>query len=360
MLQNDYDVIFERVAQVANEYLVERSKEVETARLLLPALLEPRIEDRDTALSDPRYHSLELVHLLLRRSCGLWLTEPLAATKAASLAAQIADRLPPPRYGSCAVEEARAQAWAYVGNSLRVLGELRPAAVALRIAADHLVAAGCDPLLEAELLSFTASLRDSEGEPAKALPLINRVQAIYRSTGDRRLEARALISKGALLGNSGKYRSAISWLCKALNLLDLENEPFLVLCAEHNLMTYLVHSGKPKKAQDLLKTKRSLYVDLAHWSVLLKLRWLDGSIARHLGDLEAAESLFWLARDGFLEQGFELDAAVMALDIAEICRLQGRDSHAKRLTAEAIPVLESYGAIRQAEAARRFFAKVGG
>lgn len=360
MSQNDYDAIFERVALVADEYLSDSARKVETARLLLPVLLEQSAEDRDTTLADPRHRSLELVHLLLRRTRGLWLTEPMAATKTASLAAQIALRLATPRYGTCALEEARSQAWAYLGNSLRIVGDLRSAATALRLAAEHLVAAGCDPLLEAEILSFTASLRDSEGQPAKAIPLIDRARSIYRCVNDRRLEGKALVIKGMLLGNACRHRKAISLIRKGLALLRIDDDAVLVAGAQHNMASFLAASGRPKQAQDLLTETRKLSIELGNRSLLLRLRWLDGLIARQLGDLQVSENLLWLARDSFFEHGFELDAAVMMLDIAEICRLQGRGSSAKQLTAEAIPVLESYGAVRQAEEARRFFAKGGG
>jgi tetratricopeptide (TPR) repeat protein len=360
MLQNEYDAVFERVSRVAADHLDASSREAEAAGLLLPALLEQGAADREVALADPRYESYELARLLLARSLARWPADPFAAMKAASLAVGIADRLAASRYGTGPVEELRAQAWAYLGNTLRIVGDLRPAATALRIAAEHLVAAGCDPLLEAEILSFTASLRDSEGQPAKALPLIDRARAIYRSADDRRLEGRALVTKGMLLGNACRYGKALSLIRKGLALLAMEDEPALVSGAQHNMASFLAASGRPRQARDLLAENRRLYIELGNRSLLLRLRWLDGFIARQLGDLTASESFLWLARDGFLEHGIELDAALATLDIAEICRLQGHDSYAKRLTAEAIPVLESYGAVRQAEAARRFFAKVGG
>jgi tetratricopeptide (TPR) repeat protein len=359
MHQNEYDSMFERVAEAASEYLARSSREAEAARSLLPCLLEWWGRERDASLLPSRHCSLELVRLLLARGLDLCLPEPSAAVKAFSLAAAVADRLETARYGTGSVEEIRARAWSSLGNSLRVLGELRPAAKALRAAAGHLVNAGGDPFLEAELLGFTASLRDSEGQPARGLPLIELARKIYRSAGDRRLEGRVLISKGILLGNAGRYRRSCFWTRKGVALVSLDDEPSLVLGAQHNLLYFLALGGSAREASDLLAEKRPLYVALGDWSLLLNLRWLDGFLARQRGDFKASENFFWMARDGFLEHGLELDAALAMLEIAECYAAQQRWASARSLTAEVIPVLESCGALRQAEGARRLFQAAG-
>jgi tetratricopeptide (TPR) repeat protein len=290
---------------------------------------------------------------------GSDLPEPSASAKFFSLATALADRLETWRYGTASIEEVRAQAWSYLGNSLRILGDLPRAATALRVAAEHLVNAGGDPFLEAELLSFTASLRDSEGRPAQALPLIERARKIYRGAGDRRREGRVLASKGKLLGEAGHYRESCFWTRKALSLVFLDDEPSLVLGAQHNELYFIALGGRPRKALDLLSQRRPLYVAYGDWSLLLKLRWFDGLLARQLGDLRASEGFFWMARDSFLEHGLELDAGLAMLEIAEIYAAQSRRADAKSLAAEIIPVLESYGSFRDAEAARRLFQAMG-
>jgi tetratricopeptide (TPR) repeat protein len=354
MLQNEYDAIFERAALVADERLHARLEEIETAKSLLPDLWKQLSVDREGALAESRYHTLEVVRLLVARSFELS-PEPTEAAKTAAMATAIADRLETSRYGFGVVEEARTRAWSSLGNSLRAVGNLRSAAVAFRIAAGHLVSAGGDPILQAELLSFIASLRDSEGRPAQALPLIDRVRTIYQEAGDRRLEARALITKGMLLASTGRFRKAHSWTHRGISLTPMGDDPALHLGAQHNLLYFLAMSGSPRKALNLLAEKRGLYIELGNRSLLLKLRWLDGTLARQLGDLSAAESFFLLVRDGLLEQGLELDAALAVLEIAKGYMMEGRRSCVKSLTAEVIPILESYGALQQAEAARHLF-----
>jgi len=142
-------------------------------------------------------------------------------------------------------------------------------------------------------------------------------------------------------------------------LVSWEDHPALVLSAKHNMVSFLAVSGDLQRAKDLLGDSRRLYIDLGDRTYLLRLRWLDGYLARQLGDLKTSETLLLMTRDGFLEQGLELDAALALLEIAEVYVSQGRTSDARKLAAEVIPVLESYGAHRQAEAARRLFRLAG-
>jgi len=359
MVSSEYDVMFERVGRAVDEYLDAGAREAETAKSLLPNLQNLLAKDRAGALSDPRYHSLAIVRLLLARCSDLTTADPSTAIKSGTMAVVIADRLETSRYGTSQVEEVRARAWALVGNSLRILGDLGAAAVALRTAAEHLVSAGGDPLLESEILSFAASLCDSEGRPAAALPWIDRILRNYRDAGDRRLQGRALFLKGLLLGNAGRYRQGISSISKGMALVSWEDEPALLLSAKHNQTSFLAAGGKLRKAQDLLNDNRRLYIELGAPTYLLRLRWLDGFLARQRGDFKASENLFWMARDGFLEQGLELDAALVMLEIAEGYAAQRRGASAKSLAAEVIPVLESCGSLRQAEEARRLFQAAG-
>jgi hypothetical protein len=220
---DEYDGVFDKVARAAHMYLDAHSGATELAKVLLPELVGQPLS-RQAIQTDPRYHSLELSTLLLARSQSLWMSEPAAATEAASLAVVIADHLDARRYGVSAVEEARARSWSYLGNGWRILGDLRSAARALRVAAEHALILGGDPLLEAEILSLTASLRSSQGQPASALPLIGRARVIYREAGDRRLEGRCLIVEGMLHGNAGHHGKAISVTRRAMSRLRMEDD----------------------------------------------------------------------------------------------------------------------------------------
>jgi len=79
-------------------------------------------EHRRRALvaGDPRFASLPLAERLARSCRAAWLDDPLAAVELARLAAAVASRLDPGLYGERQVADARALAFAHLGNSYRV------------------------------------------------------------------------------------------------------------------------------------------------------------------------------------------------------------------------------------------------
>ncbi|HEY4574737.1 MAG TPA: hypothetical protein VIJ26_12250, partial [Thermoanaerobaculia bacterium] len=100
---------------------------------------------------------------------------------------------------------------------------------------------------------------------------------------------------------------------------------------------------------------RSLYLTLGEQTHLIRLRWLEGRIARDLGRLDQAETALREARDGFIERGIGFDAARVSLDLATVYLRQGRTADLKRLAAEMVPVFESRDVHQEALAALLLF-----
>jgi hypothetical protein len=103
---SQYDPVFERISRTARDSLAAYFREAEPARHLMASLLAECPSARAEVVSNPRFHSLPLVNLLLSRSSDLWATEPSSAIDAASLATRIADQLESARLGMATVEEA--------------------------------------------------------------------------------------------------------------------------------------------------------------------------------------------------------------------------------------------------------------
>jgi hypothetical protein len=82
----------------------------------------------------------------------------------------------------------------------------------------------------------------------------------------------------------------------------------------------------PSQERSLAETRR-LYVELGERMNLTRLRWLEGKIARELGQLEEAEAALEEARGTFLEHGIGIDAALVSLDLALSMRCAGRRSY---------------------------------
>jgi hypothetical protein len=74
---------------------------------------------------------------------------------------------------------------------------------------------------------------------------------------------------------------------------------------------------------------------------LIRLRWLEGKIARELGQLEDAEAALKEARGAFLSQGIGIDAALVSLDLAVLYAQRGETAAIRHLAAEMVPVFQA-------------------
>jgi tetratricopeptide (TPR) repeat protein len=79
-------------------------------------------------------------------------------------------------------------AWACLGNACRVASDLRRAEEALDEAEARLRRSGGEAYAEAQIFSYRASLRNSQGLFREAVKLRDRALAIYREAKDRHLE----------------------------------------------------------------------------------------------------------------------------------------------------------------------------
>ena len=134
-------------------------------------------------------------------------------------------------------------------------------------------------------------------------------------------------------------------------------EPGLLVSARHNLIGFLNESGRHEEAMRTLEETRSLYFTLGEQTHLIRLRWLEGRIARDLGHLNQAEAALREARDGFIERGIGFDAARVSLDLATVYLQQGRTADLKRLAVEMVPIFESRDVHQEALAALLLFLK---
>ena len=354
--RSEYDRAFECAAERASRRLASILKEADEAGELLVELLRaPAAEREKLVRTDERFQRLKICELLESELRDLWSDDPASVVELAELAVRIAERLDSDRYGEKLVEDARALAWAHLGNSYRVTSDLRKAEEALRVAAEHHQRAGEDAHTEAEILSFMASLRNSQGRFDEASDLLDRVIAIYRTGGDRHLEGRALILKGMAFGYDSRFKEAIRLIRSGLSKIDFLEEPRLMVVAQHNLIWYLNESGGHKEAQKALRKCRRLYLELGDRMHLVRLRWLEGKIARALGRLAEAEEALREARDAFVERGIGFDAALVSLDLAMVYALRGESGEVKRLAAEMVPIFESRDVHQEAIAALLIF-----
>jgi tetratricopeptide (TPR) repeat protein len=340
--EKKYEPALDAALERAGDRLEEIHREIESAAGLLEELTAtPAPERPERIRTEVRFHALKLCDLLLKRSRESWFRDPARAVELARLAVEIADWLDSGYYGEPLVEGERAIAWAYLGNAYRIASDLRSAEEALLRAQEHHKLAGEDALTGAQILSFMASLRTSQGRFDEAAKILDQAIAVYREARDRHLEGEALIKKGLASGHGGKPEEAIQLIERGLAKIDSAEEPRLLVYAGHNLIGFLNESGRSEQALKILEQTRSLYLTLGEKTPLIRLHWLEGRIARDLGRLDQAERALLEAREGFVERGIGFDAARVSLDLATVYLRQGRTSDVKWLAAEMVPVFES-------------------
>jgi tetratricopeptide (TPR) repeat protein len=326
----------------AAERLTGILEEIDRAAVLLGELLAEAAPDRRHLIAiQPRFQALQLCELLLARSRDAWFTDAAAAVEMAELAVAVSGRLDTERYGESLIADVQARAWACFGNALRISSDLRRAEEALRTAEEHNRAGGEDAYTSAEILSFKASLRNSQGRFEEAAALLDDVIGVYREARDRHREGRALIQKGTARSYSGRHSEAIRLVRRGLSKIDAFEEPRLLVSARHNLIGYLNESGRHEEALRTLQETRDLYLQLGERSHLVRLRWLEGRIHRDLGHLAEAEAALRDAREDLVQQGIAVDAAFVALDLAVVLLKRGDSAELKRLALEMLPIFES-------------------
>jgi tetratricopeptide (TPR) repeat protein len=296
--------------------------------------------------------------------CGLLLDEcrrstsrhPGRAVHLAKLALGVVTELDEADFAPGAVKDLHARCWAWLSTARRKNGELiRTVEHALKRAEEYLAQGTGDPLEEAQVLGQKAALRGLQARFEECMSLFDRAAGILEHYGEDHALGRLLIQKGLYCGYSGDSEQAIKLLLQSLRLVNRQQEPRLVLVATHNLILNLSDMGRHEEAARQLEEKRSLYYELGDRIDLLRLRWVEGRIARGQGAMKEAEAALAETLAAFTSEGIALDAALAALDLATVYLLQGRTAEIKNLAKEILPFFKASDLHRQAFAALLLF-----
>ncbi len=299
-----------------------------------------------------------LCQLLLTRSRREALDDPSRAVDAAELAVQIALQLGP-AYDPCWVLDLQARAYAHLGNARRVLGELRSAEDAFRLAENPMATSGTGNLrIEAEIAVLKAALRRDQRRFGEALGLIDRAISIYcedSSARDRHLAGRAYLNKAHTLLEMDRAAQAIPHLRRAAAMITPEREPRLDLVLHNNLLESMVQSGLHAEAEALLPTVLSLAQRFGGELDLIRLSWYEARLRLRQGYTEVAERTLRSVQEAFLARHMGIDAALVCLDLAILYTQTSRLADLKRLAVDILPLLEDREIRREALASLLLF-----
>jgi tetratricopeptide (TPR) repeat protein len=332
------------------QVLYERERK-EAPRLLAEISAQPPIRRVLLLRNQQRFHTWGLLELLVERGREESYADAPRSEELAWLGLGIADHLDASLYGAERIEDLRGKAWAYIGNARRVRSDLGGAKSAFDQAFNHLRQGTRESLDRAVVLDLKASLLRDERHFDDAIRLLRRAYHIFRQFEDHHRAGRVLVNFSTVCHSAGKPEEAIPLLREALDLLDFDEEPRLRLIVVHNLLDDLAEVGRFMEARELLVEARPLYERFPDASTRNRRQWVEGKIARGLGQRAQAEALFTSARDGFIAEAIAYDAALVSLDLAALYAEKGATAQLKRLAQEMLVIFRSNQIHREALAA---------
>ncbi|HEV2845092.1 MAG TPA: hypothetical protein VG477_09630 [Thermoanaerobaculia bacterium] len=341
---NAYAPVFSKLLEVPrDEDILRLARERVQGFGLLSELEQLPPDQRPARIrEDCRFHHWGLFDRILSTYLSYCRYDPQAGVDLVGLALVVHETLDPDQYPEDLVADFRAAAFGALANAERLAGRLREAQAALGTAWETLEEGTGDPLEEANLLSLEASLYRDLGHFKHSAALLDRAMAIYLEIGDDNARARMLIQKSNALGYL-EPSEGIEILQDAMAILDAAAEPRLELSARHNLTWFLNDAGQPQDALALLDMSRPLYQSFADPWTQLRLQWLEGRIARSLGDLQAAEAVFRKVWHAFEERGMQYELTIVSIDLAEVYSAEGKLEEAVRVVTDFLPVLRAWG-----------------
>jgi tetratricopeptide (TPR) repeat protein len=352
----DYDAALARSARLIQTWQAVHDRERVEAQDLVAEILAHSSERQVLILGNQaRFHTWGVYSRLLEQSWAQSLQNPPAAEHLARLALLVADRLDASYYRTGPIEDLRARAWAYIGNSRRLRSDLSGAGLAFRTAAAHLRNGSGDPIERAILLDLEASLLRAERRFGRAMSLLKRAYVMFLAAGDRHRAGRALVSMEIIHHHTGSPDQGVPLLYQALDLIDPQQEPRLLLCVLHNLIDDLAEAGRAMEARRLFIKARSVYPRFPEAVTQIRRRWVAGKIACGLGQDAEGENLLLEARRGFLSEDTPYEVALVSLDLAALYAEQGRTAELRQLAVEMVPVFSSRQIHREALAALSYW-----
>ncbi len=302
--------------------------------------------------SRSRFRGGHLAHLLLEEGQGQLTKNPRRAYHLSELARIVLQQSPfgPEMFGVLAL------AVACMANASRVSGKPQLAEEHFGHVRYLVTEYGItEPAILARIDDLEGSLRKDQRRLVQAEELFTRAVMLYQLAESRVDMARVLLKLGAARNLQGNPERAIEAARVALAELSPEREPRLYVSGRYNLALFLVDSGEPGQAAEVLDADADLYKRYPESWLQLRLTGLRGKIAQAQGDFGAAETAFLQMRDGFLQEGLGYDAAIVSMDLALLYHRQGRTAELKTLAREMLPIFRSQDVHREAVAALVLF-----
>lgn len=192
---------------------------------------------------------------------------------------------------------------------------------------------------------FEGSLRKDQGRFKEAKKLLSQAILIYRVFGEEREAAKALLKLAYVHYRLDQPEESFAVIHQALEILAPEEDLALVVGARQVLASYLCDTGDAESARRVVDNSRHLfdtYIDQVQAETFrLLVLWLEGRIARNLGEYERAEEHLVDAAEGFSDLDIGYDMALVLLDLADSYLAAGDGEAVRQLVPQIEPLLSA-------------------
>lgn len=312
---HNYDFALDRAQERVQIRVQGLAQEHKHAEDLFARLMERAADEQYMAVRYERsLQTWSILSRLISKGKQQVFQDPARSEDLLHVALELTNHLDP-FYGTERIEDMRARSWAAIGNTRRVRSDMRGAEEAFGLAYSHLQHGTKDALEKAGVLELEASLLRSQKQYSSALERLQRALSIFRQFGDQHRAGRVLILSSLTRNYAGDPEQSLSLLHQASRLIDYGREPRLLLDLLHNFVNTLVDLGRPQQAQSVFLRLTRLYEDFPSRSTRPAQNFLEGKIARGLGQKHEAELFFTVALDGFLSKGMTVQSQAVAKEL---------------------------------------------
>jgi len=234
--------------------------------------------------------SWAMASLLFRESLAVAGRSVARALEVARIALAITNLLESTYYTPRLLQDLKSKAWAYLGNARRISNQLPLAEGAFGHSLSCLENGTGALMPQATVLDLLGMLRKDQGRFGEAVDALSRSAELYDMAGHPGLVGKVYLSLGIIEDLRGNLEAAVVHLTNAQHWISHRTHPNLYSLGQHHLLVCLTKAGYFEEAELRLPVVRALWRQQGDEGKLVLLQWIEGTILRGLGALEAHQS----------------------------------------------------------------------
>ena len=329
--------LYDRAIDAAYKKTLARQRSLEREREEADAKIEQLLND-PIAGKSASFWTWGLYERLQERSWALRQNDPAGMLRLARFAVEAAERLSERKYPAKDGADLLARAWLDLANAYRISDQIFYARTALEQSLLAFHRGTRSPLLRARIAEISASLLCDQREFPSAFRALDFAYSLYLKRKALHEAGRVLIIKGLHTGYTGDPEEGITLLSRGLRLIDRKRDPKLAFQALHNILLFRVDLEEFKTARRQIWNMRPLYEFQSDRLAKVKLRGIEGRVFAGLGELDRAARAFQQAKESFLQEGLDYDAALISLDLAAVWLREHKSTEVRQLLQEMLDI----------------------